>query len=164
LAYFPSPIRPLARFQATYEYALAFMASSKKITWEMGSFFNFKTFSRLYTLIQHCDRSPINASKRAHRAVVHWAAVTLVGSVRIRDLYMRPDGLTGSMQDQYRVHMGRMNSPLMFASLARRAISNACLILVLTTSVRSETRLSTTVGRIRRLNAVCSEEASSDWF
>ena len=74
----------LGRFSRT------FIASSRKTTSVTGSRLILSTFSSVYTLTQQSAISSMRLSRLPHSAAVHCGAVTLVGSVRTRDLYKRP--------------------------------------------------------------------------
>ena len=74
----------LGRFSRT------FIASSRKTTSVTGSRLILSTFSSVYTLTQQSAISSMRLSRLPHNAAVHCGAVTLVGSVRTRDLYRRP--------------------------------------------------------------------------
>jgi len=49
LAYFPTPAEHYESYARGDMIEPTFIASSRKTTCEMGSFFNFKTFSKVYT-------------------------------------------------------------------------------------------------------------------
>lgn len=49
LAYFPAPVERYDTSGRGNTIEPTFIASSRKTTWEMGSFFIFNTFSRVYT-------------------------------------------------------------------------------------------------------------------
>lgn len=120
------------------------------------------------TLIQQSAISWNMTSSRDQSAADHCGAVTLVGSVRTRDLYdcgVPGEFIGGSARpDQMQPSSPTTSVPLVAASLEILFRSNVPRILSSTACDRSNRRLCTRVGRTPRLYAVCSDEAKSVWF
>ena len=177
---------------------ITFMASSRKLIPETVSFFILRTCSSVYTyrkrqivsivaprkrqyrkngpyihtLIQHPAISSMRFSNRPHRAAVHCGAVTLVGSVRTRDLYIRlcegeldsTNQMGKKKQNDQNWHETAFDTrpakkcvPLSMTSLPILLKSNAPFMRSSTASERSNTRLCTRDGKTRRFEAVCSD-------
>ena len=141
---------------------------------------NLERYQRLFpmimmtwhTFIQQSAISWNIVSSRAHSAADHWGAVTFVGSVLIRDLYVwvvcgelmaagsgRKHSSTGMVPVTRHT-----DTPFETKSLDILLRSKVPRIWSSTASERSARRLCTSVARTPKLYAVWRDDASFVWF